>query len=196
MARREIVPYGVDEPIPLSIIPPQGVAPVPSNQSYFAQAIRRSVLAQPSPRLLLKDKPCQPDAPPIIKVPKEINLLPPRANETLTGVKTNKFGDVTCTKYKSVTPRLSIDGVHAMPEQVKVVPPNEKKKRAPPSVPENDEKCQHLTVAMLHDKIKTLTAYIHALLFRIDKVHVYRKNLEYELSILSRYVVNKEKYDS
>ena len=49
---------------------------------------------------------------------------------------------------------------------------------------------------MLHDKIKTLTEYTHALQFRIDKEHVYRKNLEYELTILSCYVVNKEKYES
>ena len=82
-----------------------------------------------------------------------------------------------------------------MPEQVKVVPPKEKKKRAPPSIPENDKKRQRTTVAMLHDKIKTLTDYVHALQFRIDKEHVYRKNLEYELSILSRYVINKEKYE-
>ena len=163
MVERDIVPYGVDEPIPLSIIPPREVAPVPSNKSYFAQAIRRSVLAQPSPRLLLKDKPCQPDASPTIKVPKEINLLPPRGNKTLTGVKTNKFGDVTCMKYKSVTPRLSIDGVRAAPKQVKAVPLKEKKKRAPPSVLENDEKCEQPTIAMLHDKIKTLTDYTHAL---------------------------------
>jgi hypothetical protein len=103
-----------------------------------------------------------------IKVPKEINLLPPRVNETLTGVKTNKFGDVTSVKYKSVMPRLSIDGVRAAPEQVKVVPPKVKKKRVPPSTLEN-EKHQWLTVAMLHDKIITLTEYTHALHHRIDK---------------------------
>jgi len=111
-------------------------------------------------------------------------------------VKTKKFGDVTCAKYKSVTPRLTIDGVRVAPEQVKVVPPKDKKKRAPPSIPENDEKRQQPTVAMLHDKIKTLTDYTHALQFRLDKEHIYRKNLEYELVILSRYVVNKEKYES
>ena len=49
---------------------------------------------------------------------------------------------------------------------------------------------------MLHDKIKTVTDYVHTLQFRIDKEYVYRKNLEYGLSILSRYVVNKEKYES
>ena len=109
MAGREIVPYGVHEPISLSIIPPQGVAPVPSNQSYFAQAIRRLVLAPPPPRLLLKDNPRQADALPMIKVPKVINLLPPKANEMLTGVKTNKFGDlmrtcqlIICWNMKSI----------------------------------------------------------------------------------------------
>jgi len=92
-------------------------------------------------------------------------------------------------------PRLSIDGVRAVLEQVKVVPPKEKK-WVPPSVPENDEKRQRSTIAMLHDKIKTLTDYTQALQFRIDKEHVYHKNLEYGLSILSHYVINKEKYES
>ena len=66
-------------------------------------------------------------------MPKEINLLPPKLNETLIGVKTNKFRDVTCAKYKSVMPHVAIDGVHATPEQVKIVSPKEKKKRAPPA---------------------------------------------------------------
>jgi hypothetical protein len=70
------------------------------------------------------------------------------------------------------------------------------KKRALPSILENNEKHQRPTIAMLHDKIKTLTDYAHALQFRLDKEYIYHKNLEYELTILSRYVVNKEKYDS
>ena len=162
MVRKEIVPYGVDEPIPLSIIPPREVAPIPSNQFYFAQAICCLVITSLPSCLLLQDKPCQPEASKI-KVPKEINLLPPKANETLTGVNTNKFGDVTRAKYKSVTPCLSIDGVRAAPEQVKVVPLKEKKKRVPPSILENNEKHQLPTIAMLHDKIKTLIDYTPAL---------------------------------
>ena len=101
-----------------------------------------------------------------IKVPNEINLLSPKTNETLTRVKTNKFRDVTCAKYKSVTPRVTIDGVWAAPEQVKVVPP--KKKRAPPASQENDEKSQRMTIALLN-KIQDLTEYTHALQHRIDK---------------------------
>ena len=76
----------------------------------------------------------------MIKVTKEINLLPPKGHEVLIGVKTNKFGDVTCAKYKSVTPCTTIDGVQAMPEQIKVVPPKEKKRRAPSAILENEEK--------------------------------------------------------
>jgi hypothetical protein len=127
-------------------------------------------------------------------VPKEINLLPPRPNETLTGVKANKFGDVTCAKYKSITPRVAIDGARVAPEQVKVVLPKEKKKRAPPVTQENEEKRQQMTLMLLNDKIKTLTEYIHTLQHRIDREHIHHKNLEYELTIVHHYVVNKDKY--
>jgi len=96
-------------------------------------------------------------------VPKEINLLPPKPNEMLTRVKTNKFGDVTCAKYKSVTPRVTIDSVRAASKQVKVVHPKEKKKRAPPATEENDEKHQRMTITLLNNKIQNLTEYTHAL---------------------------------
>ena len=131
MANKEIIPYGFDlskklDALALTIIPPE-VTPICSSQSYFAHAICRPVLAPPPPHLLLKGKPHQPDAPSMIKVPKETNLLPLKGHEVLTRVKTNKFEDVTCAKYKSVTPRTTIDGVRAMPDQIKVVPPKEKK---------------------------------------------------------------------
>ena len=143
MANKEIVPYGFDpskkpDVLALTIIPPE-VIPIRSSQSYFAQAIHCPTLVPPLP--LLEDKPRQQeprlDVQKPIKVTKEINLLPPRVNEVLTGVKTNKFGDVTCAKYKSVTPRTTIDGVRAMPDQIKVVPPKEKKRKASsPPIPE------------------------------------------------------------
>ena len=122
MAGREIVPYGVDlnkksDTLALSIVPLQEIAPV-SSQSYFAQAIHCLEIASSSPCLLLQDKPCHPKAPKLIKVPKEINLFPPRSNEMLMGVKTNKFGDVTYAKYESVMPHVVIDGVRAVLEQV------------------------------------------------------------------------------
>ena len=49
-------------------------------------------------------------------VPKAINLLPPKPNEMLTGVWNNKFGDVTCAKYKSVMQCATIDGVRVVSE--------------------------------------------------------------------------------
>ena len=108
-----------------------------------------------------------------------MNLIPLKVNEMLTRIKTNKFGDVTCAKYKLITPRLTIDGVRAAPKQVKVMLLKEKKKRAPSSTLENEEKRQWPTVAMLQDKIKTLTEYTHALQHKIDKEHIHCRNLEY-----------------
>jgi hypothetical protein len=74
------------------------------------------------------------DAPKPIKVPKELNLLPPRVNEILMEVQTNKLGDVTCAKYKFVVQCVTTDGVWVAPKQVKVVPPKPQaeKKRVPP----------------------------------------------------------------
>ena len=148
MANKEIVPYGFDpskkpDALALTVIPLE-VTPIRSSQSYFTQAIRRSVLVLPPPCPLLEDKPHQQeprlDLQKLIKVTKEINLLPSKGHEVLTRVKTNKFGDVTCTKYKLITPRTTIDGVHAMLDQIKVVPPKGKKRKAPsPPILEADK---------------------------------------------------------
>jgi hypothetical protein len=100
------------------------------------------VITPPPPHPLLEDKPRpqkpQLDAQKLIKVTKEINLLPLKGHEVLTEVKTNKFRDVTCAKYASVIPRAIINGIRALSEQIKVVPP--KKRKAPLAILENDEK--------------------------------------------------------
>jgi hypothetical protein len=41
-------------------------------------------------------------------------------------LKTNKFGDVTCTKYKSTTPCPAFEGVRANPNQIGVTPPTKR----------------------------------------------------------------------
>jgi predicted RNase H-like nuclease (RuvC/YqgF family) len=89
-------------------------------------------------------------------------------------------------------PRVAIDGVRVVPEQVKIVPPKEKKKKEPPSAQEN-EKHQRMTVMLLNDMIQTLTQVNHALQHRIDKEHTHLLDLEHEVTILRRYVVNKDK---
>ena len=108
---------------------------------------------------------------------KEINLLPSKGHKVLTKVKTNKFGDVTCAKYMSVTPRTIIDGVRAIPDQIKLVPPKEKKRKAPsPPVPEA-EKHPRMTIALSEKKIEDLSSVIYTLEQRIDEEHIYRKSL-------------------
>jgi hypothetical protein len=65
------------------------------------------MLPPPQDHLLLKDAPKGPK----IAVPKDVKLLPPRFNEKLVGVKTNKLGEVTCVKYTTTIPRVSLDGI-------------------------------------------------------------------------------------
>ena len=119
MADNQIIPYGADlnkKPGALARTTiPLEVTPICSNQSYYAQAICRPLIAPPSSLLRLEGKSLQQepklDTQKLFKVMKEINYLSLKDHEVLTGLKTNKFGDVTCAKYKSVTPRTTIDGV-------------------------------------------------------------------------------------
>ena len=103
MASREIIPYGADlskkpDALTLTAIPLE-VIPICSNQSYYTQAVRHPLIAQK-----------------LFKVTKEINHLPLKDHEVLTGLKTNKFEDITCAKYRSVTPHTIVDGVQALPD--------------------------------------------------------------------------------
>jgi hypothetical protein len=101
-----IVP--VLEPTPLAVIPhkPRQRS---YKQSYFAQV--RQPMLSPSPKhLFLKDAPPKG---PIVRLPQDVKLLPPKANEMLTGVKLNKLGQVIYAKYTTGTPRPTIDGVRA-----------------------------------------------------------------------------------
>ena len=119
------------------------------------------MIVLPPPCPLLEGKPCQQeprlDVQKLIKVTKEINLLPPKGHEVLTRVKTNKFGDVTCAKYMSVTPRTIIDGVRAIPDQIKLVPPKEKKRKAPSPPIREAKKRPRMTIALLEKKIEDMS---------------------------------------
>jgi hypothetical protein len=123
MADNEIVPFGFDlnkkpNALVLSVVPPKEIAPVHQSQSYFAQAIHRPVITLLHPHLLLEGNPHQQepqlDVPKLIKVTKEINLLPPKGHKVLIRVKNYKFEDVTCVKYKTVCPCITINGIRAM----------------------------------------------------------------------------------
>ena len=79
-----------------------------------------------------------------------------------------------------------------MPDQIKVVPPKEKKRRAP-QVIENEEKCPWITMALLQKKIEDLTYLVHTLEQRIDEEHVHRKSVQYDVNVLNRYVTRPRK---
>ena len=155
------------------------------------------MITPPPPCPLLGGKPHQQeprlDIQKLIKVTKKINLLPPKGHEVLIGVKTNKFGDITCAKYKSVTPRTIIDGVRAMPDQIKVVSPKENKRKAPsPPIPEA-KKHPRMTIALLEEKIEDLFDVIYTLEQRIDEEHVYCKSLQHDLNALNHFVAKMKK---
>ena len=119
---------------------------------------------------------------------KEINRLPPKDPEVLTGLKTNKFGDITCAKYRSVTPRTIVDGVRAPLDQIKVVPPKERKRKVP-SPPEHPR----MTIALLEKKIQDLPDVVYTLEQRLDEEHVCRKSLKEDLNALNHFVVKSRK---
>jgi hypothetical protein len=101
---------------PFTVVLIKALATVPSTrsyeQAYYAQA-RRPTLPSPPMKLLLKDAPKDKK----VVVPQGTKVLPPKDNERVINVKTNKFEDVTCVKY-ATTSRVSLDGIRAPPRQV------------------------------------------------------------------------------
>jgi hypothetical protein len=92
----------------------------------------------------------------MLRVSKELDLLPPKPNEVLTGLKTNKFGDVTCMKYRSTTPRTSFEGVQAMPEQIQVKPPRTRSPSSSSSHSSSGSKRKRTSNADLEKQIEAL----------------------------------------
>jgi hypothetical protein len=88
---------------------------VPKLQAFYACTVPCLTLAPPPPCFTVEGKLVEPKVR-TFRVPKELNLLSPRPDEMLTGLKTNKFGDVTYMKYKKTTLRVTLDGIRAMPE--------------------------------------------------------------------------------
>ena len=121
---------------------------------------------------------------------KEINCLSLKDHEVLTRLKTNKFEDVTCAKYKSLTPRTTIEGIRAMPEQIKVVPP--KRKATSPPILEV-EKHPRMTIAPLEKKTEDLSDVIYTLEQRIDEEHVFHNSLQHDLNTLNHFVAKMKK---
>jgi hypothetical protein len=176
MAKKEIIPFRVDlnklppredslatvpveEPLPLPIIHLKQVAIVPLRRNYeqaFYAQVCQPTLPPPQDRLLLKNAPKGPK----IAISKDVKLLPPRSDEKLVSVKTNKLGEVTCVKYTTTTPRVSLDGIRAALGQVKFIPLRETPKRS--ALPlEQEERHPRTTIAMLETRIDHISQPSH-----------------------------------
>jgi hypothetical protein len=142
--------------------------------------------------------------PGVLHVLKDVKLLPPRPNETLMGVKTNKLGEVTCVKYTTATPQVSLDGIRAAPNQVKFIPPRETTKRPAPPLG-REEKRPRMTIVILETRIDNISQAvtslqqqntllirtIDALNKKIELETIERKKLEKQIKILSNCVGKK-----
>ena len=74
-----------------------------------------------------------------------------------------------------------------MVNQIKVVPPNERKRKVPSPPIQEVEKCPRMTIALLEKKIEDLSDVIYTLEQRIDEEHVYRKSLQHDLNALNHF---------
>ena len=80
-----------------------------------------------------------------------------------------------------------------MPDQIKVVPLKEKKRKAPSPPILEAEKCPSMTMALIEKKIEDLSDVIYTLEQRIDEEHVYRKSLQCDLNALNHFVAKMKK---
>lgn len=209
----------VVRPKALAVVPPKKIVAASSkeivsshHQSFYAGTMPTSRL--PPSRLSIEGRPRQLEAPKI-RIPKELNILPPKPNEVLTEVKMSKFGDATCMKYKST--RFAINGVRALPEQIQVVPPRKRSPASPSSSSgfseakrkrmtlgkqiedlnqENDElkeKIANLTHADTRNKqdLAFLATAIEKLTARIDKNKIKHTGLKSRVNIMCRTIAKE-----
>jgi hypothetical protein len=90
-----------------------------------------------------------------VKLPTGTKILPPKHNETLVGVKTNKSGEIICAKY-SAGERTYFEGVRAHPTKVNFIPPKDAPKHAL-AASEVPHKC-HKIVAELEKELEAQRA--------------------------------------
>jgi len=93
-----------------------------STQSYHAQP----VLTAPPQPLLLKGPSAKKEA--TIKVPTGTKILPPRPNERVVGVKTNRSGEISSIRYTTEEERPYFEGIRAA--KVHFIPPKAAPKHA------------------------------------------------------------------
>jgi hypothetical protein len=140
---------------PLAIIPLKALAIVPQTrsyeQAYYAQ-VCWPTLPSSLMKLFLKDAPKDKK----VAVLQGTKVLPPKDNERVINVKTNKFRDVTCMKY-ATTSHVSLDGIHTPLRQVRFLPPREAPKRfAPPPLFKREARHLKTTIAILEERFEAM----------------------------------------
>ena len=131
----EVVPYDLkkkpkEDPDDYALVPAnteRELAAIPSHQrsstqSYYAQP----VLTAPLQPLLLNGPSAKKEA--TVKVPTGTRILPPRPNEWVVGVKTNRSGEISSVRYTTEEERPYFEGVRAA--KVRFIPPKEDPKHA------------------------------------------------------------------
>jgi hypothetical protein len=106
------------------------------------------------------------------------------------GVKTNKLGEITCVKYTNATPRVSLDGICAVPSQVKLIPLREAPKRSAHSSLEREAKRPRMTIAMLEDRVESLK---QALALVTSTVHTMSRQTEMNMLEISNFKKENER---
>jgi len=131
----EVVPFDLnkkpkEDPDTYALVPAnteRQLATMPSyqrscTQSYHAQPV---LIAPPQP-LLLKGPLAKKEA--TVKVPAGTKILPPRPNERVVGVKTNRSGEISSIRYTMEEERPYFEGVRAA--KVRFIPPKAAPKHA------------------------------------------------------------------
>jgi len=111
----EVVPFDLnkkpkEDPDAYALAPTnteRQLAAMPPRQHSFAQSYHaQPVLTAPPQPLILKGTSAKKEA--IVKVPAGTRILPPRPNERVVGVKTNRSGEISSIRY--TTEEEIVDG--------------------------------------------------------------------------------------
>jgi chromosome segregation ATPase len=105
-------------------------------------------------------------------------------------------------KYTNTTPHVSLDGIRAVPSQVKIILPREAPKGSTPSSLEREAKHPRTTIAMLEDRVESLkqalalvTSTVRTMSRQIDMNMLEISNLKKENERLVREMARLAKKD-
>jgi len=171
---------------PLATIPPRQHG---YGRSYYAQLI---LIAPPQP-LLLKG----PREGPVVDVPTKTRILPPRPNERIIGVKTNRRGELSSVKYTTEEEHPYFEGIRA--SKVRFIPPKDTLKGSLSSF-ESPPK-RHKTVADLDkdfhsrdDTIIQLQSDISFLNRQVSHLNTITESLRRDIAMLKDQVKTLQRH--